>query len=228
MTENKNANSDQNNLEENLDRIEIVRRSGNEPFRHEGSPLGFDLLSFWQWSFSDIVSNATRGILAEYIVARAIGVSDDNIRDEWAPYDLKTSSGARIEVKSAAYIQTWKQSRFSGIGFGVGKTRALIEGTNFYNPVTKRQADVYVFAVLVHKDKETLDPLNLSQWEFYVLPTYVLDDRQRSQHSISLNSLGKILGGHVVFRDLKDAIEESYIEQKKLPGERDTTLFKVD
>jgi hypothetical protein len=30
-------------------------------------------------------------------------------------------------------------------------------------------------ALHAHQDKPTLDPWNLSQWEFYVLPTGVLD-----------------------------------------------------
>ena len=59
---------------------------------------------------------------------------------------------------------------------------------------SKRQADVYVFALLAHTDKTTIDPFNLDQWRFYVLPTAALDGRTRSQHSITLRSLEK-LGG---------------------------------
>ncbi len=43
------------------------------------------------------------------------------------------------------------------------------------NVERKRQADVYVFALLSHRDKATLDPLNVAQWEFYILPAAVLD-----------------------------------------------------
>lgn len=48
------------------------RRSGGEGFHATGRPLGFDLLSFWQWSCSDLVGNALRGLVAEYLVARAV------------------------------------------------------------------------------------------------------------------------------------------------------------
>ena len=51
-----------------LKEIEISKRSAEEKFRDGSNNLDFNLLSFWQWSSSDIVSNATRGILAEYIV----------------------------------------------------------------------------------------------------------------------------------------------------------------
>ena len=37
--------------------------------------------------------------------------------------------------------------------------------------------------------KATVDPLDLDQWVFYVLPTAVLDGRTRSQHSITLKTL---------------------------------------
>ena len=55
-----------------LKELEITKRSGNEKFRDGSKNLDFNLLSFWQWSSSDVVSNATRGILAEYIVGKAL------------------------------------------------------------------------------------------------------------------------------------------------------------
>jgi hypothetical protein len=30
---------------------------------------------------------------------------------------------------------------------------------------------LYVFCLLAHKDKSTLDPLNMDQWQFFVLAT---------------------------------------------------------
>ncbi len=39
------------------------------------------------------------------------------------------------------------------------------------------------------KDQATINPLGLTQWEFYVLPTWLSDRRTRSQHSIALNSI---------------------------------------
>ena len=104
--------------------IELRRCDGDEAFHVDGRALGLDLLSFWQWSASDVVSNATRGVLAEYLVAQALGVAGDNIRKEWASYDLKTLDGTRVEVKSAAYIQSWHQDQLSRITFRVPKTRA--------------------------------------------------------------------------------------------------------
>lgn len=69
-----------------------------------------------------------------------------------------------------------------------------------------RHADVYVFALLKHQERDTLDPLNVAQWEFYVLPTRTLNERTRSQHSITLPSLQKISGGALTFEQLRSAV----------------------
>lgn len=191
-----------------LGRISQMRRSGNELFRDGGRELDFSLLDFWRWSVSDVVSNATRGVLAEYLVARAVGAAE-GIRDEWAPYDLTDCDGITIEVKSAAYVQSWHQKRHSVISFACRKTRAWDPDTGGQAVQKRRQAKVYVFALLAHKDQATLNPLDVSQWEFYVLPTAALDQRKRSQHSITLKSLRDLHGAPVGYRDLHRAVKEA-------------------
>lgn len=178
-------------MKNNLGAIELERKTGKEKFHSSNKLFDFDLLSFWQWSASDLVSNTTRGRLAEFLVAKALGINM-NVRDEWDAYDLETSSGIKIEVKSSAYIQSWEQSRLSIINFRIPKTRAWNRITNKQSMEIKRQAVVYVFALLAHKVKSTVNPMNVDQWEFYVVPTQTLNERQRSQHSITLNSLRKL------------------------------------
>ena len=182
------------------------RKSGSEPFHDGGHPVGGTLLEFWQWSASDLVSNATRGVLAEYIVALALGGPMEPVRREWDAYDLKLADGTKVEVKSAAYVQAWKQTRPSTIVFQVGKRRWWDAETGMSSDEPSRHADVYVFALLKHQERDTLDPLNIAQWEFYVLPTYALNDRTRSQHSITLPSLQKLSGGPLTFEQLRSAV----------------------
>lgn len=195
--------------------IEVERRGGDERFRDGVRDLGFDLTGFWQWSCSDLVSNATRGVLAEYLVAKALGVAD-GVREEWAAYDLTAADGTRIEVKSAAYIQSWHQERPSPINFRVPKTRAWDRESNRQSEEVRRQADVYVFAVLANQQQSTLDPLDVSQWEFFVVPTSHLDNRTRSQHSITLPSLRTLAGGPVMYSDLRNAVQDAGALQRKL------------
>jgi len=172
-----------------LGRREVTRKTGKERLKNGGADLGVDLQNFWQWSVSDLLSNVTRGRFAEFIVARALGISTDRVRDEWAPFDLKTPSGLKVEVKSAAFLQSWHQARLSSISFRTPATRSWDAATNVLSQEVKRQADVYVFAVLAHKNKATIDPLDVSQWHFYVVPTSALNDRKRSQHSITLGTI---------------------------------------
>lgn len=199
--------------------IDLQRRSGEEPFHDEGRPLGFDLLSFWQWTSSDLMSNTTRGIVAEYLVAQALGIAKDSVRDEWAAYDLKALDRTRVEVKSAAYIQSWHQDKLSRITFNVRRTRAWDKYTGRLGSDVRRHADVYVFALLAHADQSTIDLLNVSQWEFFVLPTVVLDQRKRSQHSITLPSLRKACGDPVKYSGLAHAIRETArLTHHAMPG----------
>ena len=192
-----------------LKEIEIKKLSGGEIFQNGTNKLDFDLLSFWQWSSSDVVSNATRGVLAEYIVGKALGcISKEDVRDEWGAYDLKTQIGVSVEVKSSAYIQSWEQSKLSNISFSIRKSLGWDRETNKFDGEKKRQADVYVFALLYHKDKDTVNPLDISQWEFFVLPTKVLDQRERSQYSITLPSLKKLTKAFSFF-ELEQAVDKA-------------------
>lgn len=190
----------------NLDRLPATLKSGEEPLRVDGSDTGLSLADFWRWSTSDLVSNATRGVLAEFIVASALGISIKQPREEWAAWDLTTPEGVKVEVKSAAYVQSWSQNQLSKISFNTPKTRAWDANNNRQSDESKRQADVYILALLAHKMKTTIDPLNLDQWEFFVLPTRVLNERTRSQHSITMPSLLKLHGPGVRYEHLKDSV----------------------
>lgn len=190
----------------NLDRLPVTLKSGDEPLHAKGNLTGLSLLDFWRWSTSDLVSNATRGVLTEFIVATALGISIEQPREEWAAWDLTTPEGIKVEVKSAAYVQSWRQSRLSTITFNTPKTLAWDAETNRHDAEPRRQADVYVLALLSHRDKETISPLDLSQWEFFVLPTSVLDARKRSQHSITLPSLLELHGPSLSFAEIREAV----------------------
>jgi hypothetical protein len=189
--------------------LKTTRKSGTELFHRDGTPADFDVLDFWRWSTSDLVANTTRGILAEYIVARALGVPTDCAREEWGSYDLLTRRGIRVEVKSAAFVQSWAQSRLSTIQFVVPKRRGWDPQTNIMESTASRHSEVYVLALLEHTDKPTIDPLNLAQWRFWAIPTKSLNERARSQHSITLRSLKAIAGEPMDFWHLAEAVEEA-------------------
>lgn len=175
-----------------LNQIIASPKNGTEDLTFNGQKTEYKLFDFWRWSVSDLLSNATRGRLAEFIVGTAVGINPDHIRDEWDTYDLKTVDGIKIEVKSAAYIQCWSQKCFSSISFSIKRSFYRVTDTNNESVKLKRYADLYVFCVLKHKDQNTIDPLKMEQWDFYILPTFRLDNYKRSQSSITLNSLKKL------------------------------------
>lgn len=163
---------------------------------------------FWQWAYSDFLSNALRGVLAEYIVARAVGCTH-RPRTEWDAYDLKTDSGLKIEVKSAAYLQTWAQKQHSPIRFDIGLKRGWDAETNLYAAEAKRSADVYVFCVFASHDRGTANPLNLEQWFFMVCGTKLLNEQFPTQKSVSLASLEALGLDRFGFEALGAAIERA-------------------
>ena len=160
-------------------------------------------MSFWQWTSSELLGNALRGILAEFIVASTIDILDKP-REEWDAYDLKTKNGLKIEIKSSSYLQSWKQKELSKIIFGIQQT-----GSSQSNSLERnRKSDIYIFCVLSHKDKNTVNPLNLNQWDFYILETKVLNEKVKTQKSITLSSLLKLNPIKIKYDGLKSEIEQ--------------------
>jgi len=201
-----------------LPRITQEPRPGTEPLHVDGESLDVCVLDFWRWSASDLLSNATRGRFAEFIIAKALGIPLDEVRDEWRAFDLLTPEGIKVEVKSSGYIQSWFQKKPTAISYGVPKTRGWNPDTNLQDAEARRQADVYVFALLAHLDHTTIDPLNVKQWVFFVLPTAALDQRERSQHSITLKSLEALSEGSITYEELRAKVLSAYEKQGLMIG----------
>lgn len=180
------------------------RLTGEEVLHSAGRPLERNLLDFWRWSSSELLGNTLRGVLAEYLVALDLGMAD-RFRTEWDAFDLQTSDGISVEVKSGAYLQAWHQERPSKIAFGIAPTRAWDPGTGTLGTERRRQAHVYVFCVLGEKGQLIVDPLDVNQWRFYVLATRVLNDRLAEQKTITLGSLMKLKPEVVNFGGIRNA-----------------------
>ncbi|MEE4379446.1 MAG: hypothetical protein V2J55_18320 [Candidatus Competibacteraceae bacterium] len=185
--------------------IEVTRKLGSESFHFGSHPIGFSLLQFWQWAASDLTGNALRGLLAEYIVATALNRAS-GVRTEWDAFDILSEKGRKVEVKSAAHIQSWEQKAPSAIRFNIRPTQRWNAATNEYSQEAKRQADVYVFAVLAHTDQQSVDPLNLGQWVFYVLRASKLNELGM-QKSIALSRLRKLGPIEASYKQIAAAVE---------------------
>ena len=180
--------------------LEIAAKIGDERLHQSGRTLDHQLIHFWRWSSSDLMSNATRGVLAEWIVSRALGI-EQTARIEWDAFDLLTRDGNSIEVKSGAYLQSWAQNRLSPIRFDIRPTRLEYEDGQ-----AKRRAQIYVFCLLAHQDQATIDPLDLNQWEFYLLPTTILNEKLPTQKTLGLSGLRKLAPLEVKFDEIAAGI----------------------
>lgn len=196
-------------MPEELPRVPFQFKSGQEPLHSGGRPIGPKLCNYWKWSNSDLLSNTLRGVLAEYVVATALELGNKP-REEWAECDVVMPSGKKIEVKSAAYIQSWAQRRLSAISFDIAPRKSgwnAETGQTTALDTPQRFADVYVFCLLKHRNQNTVDPLDVDQWDFYVLSTARLDRECANQRKIGLGRLRELAGGAVNYAKLRGAIQ---------------------
>lgn len=179
------------------------------PFTYKDKPTSFSIQDFWVWMASDVLNNTLRGTVAEYIVSQATGACAP-VRVEWDTVDITTPEGIKIEVKSAAYLQSWHQDRPSAISFGIAKTYPWDWEKNQYGETQVRSADVYVFCVLAHLNAQTVKPLDLTQWKFYVLPTRTLDTSLGDQKTVSLSRLKELGAEPLDYDQIRNAVLEVY------------------
>lgn len=152
----------------------------------------FNPIEFWKYSYSNFIDNRNRSALAEFIVAKALGVTNTP-ETGWESYDIETKDGLKIEVKSSGYIQSWHQKEPTIPTFEIKKKYGWNNKTNDWDYKRDRQADVYVFSVHNEKDPDKANPLNPDQWIFYVVPTSVINEKLKDQKTVRISTIETIL-----------------------------------
>ena len=169
-------------------------------------PENSSVLDFWRWAFSDLSDDDIKGLFAEWLVHKLLGIQSIR-RVSWANSDVITPRGTRIEVKSTAYWQSWKYLGEDGLPLAKprhqphnddGKIRfGGLKARDSTNAVTEGvdrdfKSDFYVFALQKETNLDSWNALNLSQWEFFWVPISKL--RELGSASISLRTLRKNFG----------------------------------
>jgi hypothetical protein len=181
---------------------------------------GRKVQDFWAWGFSDILTNISRAVFAEWLVGTALDAVA-GIRPVWEYYDLDYS-GKKIEVKSTSYLQNWKRSSNSRGNFDIKATTADFpvdpsvppgpDREYYTDSEKKRRADVYVFGSYPQEDPALVDLLNVPDWRFYVLSTWELEQHFGSQKTVALSRIQAVTKA-VDYEGLRarvdDAIEQS-------------------
>lgn len=168
-----------------------------------------EIVDFWSWAYSDVVSNGVRSVFAEYLVAEALGVTS-GARVEWDAVDLRYG-GVGIEVKASGYVQSWVQNGPSRIVFDIKQRLPWDAATNTLGACLQRSADCYVFCVHTARCREECRVLDVSQWEFYVVGKTALEAAFGAQKSVALSRIQLLCraGSHgpVGFDGIRSAID---------------------
>lgn len=172
--------------------------SGEERF--EG--LDASVLDFWRFAINDLRTNNIRGYLAEFLVARAVG--SDSLRVEWDPWDVTAPDGTRIEVKSSGFLQSWAQKKLSAPTFRVAPAYSWDAATGSWSSEQSFNAHVYVFCLQTAKTHDEYDPLDVSQWTFYVTGRASIAAQVGAQ--MGLATVARVAGSPVSYPELGAAI----------------------
>jgi hypothetical protein len=183
-------------------------RTGEEAIGRTGRTL----LDFWRWAHSDLMVSTARGVLAEYLVAIAVG-DKAAVRDGWATHNVTMPPGdgvpaIRIEVRNGGFLQTWRQPAFTKIHFGRMRSWGWNRETGRLDIPPGFHADVYVFAVHTCTDPEELDILDLAQWDFRVLHRRAIEEY--GTKSLAWDAVQRMAPKTVPWEGLKDAVREAY------------------
>jgi len=177
--------------------------TGQERFSSDLSSV-FD---FWRWAFSDLRTNIVRGVLAEYLVAQAVG-DPSPMREAWDNWDVTTATGIKVEVKSSAYLQSWNQRKLSAITFSGLTGREWSAQTNELAADRTLRAEVYVFAVHTCREPDQYDPLKIEDWEFRVMSAAQL--AEHGYRSVTLGFLNRHAPAAFSLNDLAVAVEQAH------------------
>ena len=175
---------------------------GDEKFICNGNELDITVLDFWRFTYSDLNSDP-RDYLAEFLVSKALGIDTPYNKEAWTLFDILYGS-TRVEVKCTGYFQTWRtdnkvsQNRYYSIKPAHDKVKNTFE----------RQNDIYVFCLLLGNTREEANPLNLNNWEFYIVPTSVINKECQEANTIRLGRIKKMGYKALGFYDIKNEIDK--------------------
>ena len=162
---------------------------------------------FLEWFRPSLSEDWMRGVVGEYWFANALGLLDDP-REGWKPWDLETKTGIKVEVKTSGCLRRKNNDivPVKNIKFDIDMVNVDEDPEKGLPAMRGRPATVYVFCLHNSLDPNTLNPLNPSQWNFYVIATAVLDAKRPKGKSTSLKPLKKLGVEETDFAGLKHAI----------------------
>ena len=179
----------------------------------------FSVLDFWRYAYSQL--EGLGDTLAEFFVAKALGIEKAENVNYWTAYDMAYRN-KRIEVKATRYVHPWN-TRISKV-----RTFSIEPTNNSYWGDSKaganggaklsRQSEVYVFCLNSNMDIQNSDPLRVDDWIFYVIPTFEINNYCKGnpgQKKIWLGVVKRLAGGGVAFDGLRNAVDTAIDKSDK-------------
>ena len=181
--------------------------TGFEKLILDGKDLDdYSMLQFWRLTMSDILNSMARGTFAEYLVRCSLQHGGFDAFKEYngtirawdinGPFSPVLNRDVRIEVKCAANVNTdlpsskkYNQYKDTELKFGIKPSRDYLNG----HSTPLRNSDLYVFCLYKAVSIEQ-NILDLNLWDFYVFPTYRIDNHPtiNKQKTISVYRLKKL------------------------------------
>ena len=186
--------------------------SGKETFNVDNKSIGFTVHDFWRFQFSNLWD--MQGEVGEFVVSMALGNIEPDNKCGWTQYDINYRY-KRIEVKTTAYYQPWKEEGQPVSQKRTFSIRKAHEDEEDMNSPLIRNNEVYVFCLILGETQEESNPLVLEHWEFYVIPTYIINMECGDNKSISLSKVKKLMkkwyGSEtgLTFNELKRAVDKA-------------------
>ena len=174
--------------------------SPSEPFVLNGAPTTAKVVDFWAWARSRLMADGPRGDLAEFIVNTALVMDMTIPKKGWGECDIVypyKDVPIRIEVKCSTYLQAWEREKLSTPTFSIAKTLNCDISEN------EHRSEIYVFCLFAEKDRSVANPLDLDQWEFYIVKAIVIDRLLGDQQQISLPGLARIGASKCPYGEIK-------------------------
>ena len=199
---------------------------GSEQLELNGKKLNFRIIQFWRMKLSSIQETMTRGSFAEFLVACALNehgipaLEPDNKvgTDAWDIDGPEIEAAgkkrlSRIEVKSTANVHINTPDEKEPVSLLPSQLKFSIRKAIDWNHEklgSRRHSDVYVFCCYKATRKEQ-NMLDLGLWEFFVLPTWRIDEDKflQERNYVSVYRLQEMGVQPVGFEQLYDAITEA-------------------
>jgi hypothetical protein len=150
-----------------------------------------------------LIVNVLRGLVAEAIVAEALGGNWMWCSTDYSAWDFIRSDGKRLEVKQSAARQSWAAdgAKPTNCSFDIAPRQGRFDESSTWVPDHRRWADVYVFSHHAETGAGA-DHCDPQQWTFYVVRTVDLPQ----QRAIALSRVRQLAAG-CCFADLANALE---------------------